>query len=83
MRIRSPLREQWAVATSLAAPSTKLSFFKDLLRGFRSVRRPLMALSTEQNMGPVRHALAQRVVAGTMEVHYSLAPREEAIPPQG
>jgi hypothetical protein len=43
----------------------------------------LIALHTEMNMGPVRHALAQRVVAGTMEVHYSLAPREQAIPPQG
>lgn len=83
MRLPSPLRDQWAVATQLAAPSQKLSFFKDMLRGFRGVRRPLLALSTEQNMGPVRHALAQRVIAGTLQVHYSLAPREEAIPPQG
>lgn len=83
MKLRSPIREAWATATALARPVKRLTFFEDVLRGFRGVRRPLIALSTEQNMGPVRHALSQRVVAGTMTVHYSLAPREEAIPPQG
>ncbi len=31
--------------------------------------RPALALKAVRNMGPVRHALAQRAIAGSMEVH--------------
>jgi hypothetical protein len=38
--------------------------------GSRGVKFPLMALRVQQDLGPVRHVLIQRVVAGTMVVHY-------------
>ena len=69
MNDRSPFRQRHDRATRFGRLATGTSFKKDLLRGRRYMRRPLMALMTELNMGPVRHALAQRTIAGTMEVH--------------
>ena len=40
-----------------------------ILNGYRAKRYPLMALNTQRSMGPYRHILSQRVVAGTMTVH--------------
>lgn len=47
----------------------------------RWVAHPLMAIRVSQDMGPARHALAQRVVAGTKEVNWLPLKRED--PPTG
>ncbi len=36
-----------------------------------NVKYPLMSILVAQDLGNCRHALAQRVVAGTMTVHYA------------
>ena len=40
-----------------------------VLHGKRTLRFPLIALTTRRSMGPSRHVLSQMVVAGTMTVH--------------
>ncbi|MAA78045.1 MAG: hypothetical protein CL916_02210 [Deltaproteobacteria bacterium] len=39
-----------------------------ILNGRRTKRYPLIALTTHRSMGPARHVLSQRVVAGTFVV---------------
>ena len=43
--------------------------YVDLLRGKRAIRYPLISLTTQREMGPYRHVLSQKVVAGTMAIH--------------
>lgn len=43
---------------------------RSLSYGPRGLKFPLLALQAEQQLGPVRHALAQRTVAGVMQVHF-------------
>jgi hypothetical protein len=43
----------------------------------RGIKRPLIALTTKKEMGPVRHALSQMVVAGVMTVHPPMRPGAE------
>lgn len=45
-----------------------------LYGGPHGVYRPTMAAKTLQRLGDVRHALAQRCIAGTLEVHAPFAP---------
>jgi hypothetical protein len=59
----------------LARENTGAVFF-DLLRGRRSLRYPVISILVQKDLGPCRHALAQRVVAGTMHVHVSFEERE-------
>ncbi len=42
---------------------------QDVLQGQRGVRYPLIALTTQRSMGPMRHVLSQKVVGGTMVIH--------------
>lgn len=46
-----------------------------ILMGDRRFGWPMMALRTSFSMGAVRHALAQRVVAGTMTVFRPITPQ--------
>lgn len=39
------------------------------LYGLRGLYKPTMSARTVQRLGDVRHALAQRAIAGTLEVH--------------
>jgi hypothetical protein len=41
----------------------------DLLRGERALRFPLISLTARKQMGPYRHVLSQKVVAGIMAIH--------------
>jgi hypothetical protein len=59
----------------IARQNTGAVFF-DLLRGRRSLRYPVMSILVSKDLGPCRHALAQRVVAGTMHVHFPFEDRE-------
>jgi hypothetical protein len=43
----------------------------DQLYGTRGVKYPMMALLVQRSMGPVRHALSQRTVAGGLKVVYA------------
>ena len=49
------------------------------LHGYRIKRYPLLALTTQRSMGPSRHILSQRVVAGTMTVSPPLTPPKQHI----
>ena len=40
-----------------------------ILNGPRRKRYPLIALTTQRSMGPARHTLSQRVVAGTFFIN--------------
>jgi hypothetical protein len=42
---------------------------------FRKFKYPLAALLVQRELGNVRHALARRVVAGTMSVHFAFEHR--------
>lgn len=48
---------------------------RSLLYGIRKLRYPLVALMVSQDLGPVRHAVAQRVVAGTFQIQYPFRPK--------
>lgn len=45
-----------------------------MLYGVRRLRFPLLALQVSRDLGPARHALEQRVVAGTLEITYPFKP---------
>jgi hypothetical protein len=63
-------RKSFDDATRLAEP-VDLRLSKDrmsLCRGVRTFGRPLMALVVKKELGNIRHALSQMVVAGTMSV---------------
>ena len=62
------------VVRSLAAARTDLLFGHQ-----RGIKRPLIALTTKKEMGPVRHALSQMVVAGVMTVHPPVRPGAEPV----
>ena len=47
-----------------------------ILNGRRTKRYPLMALTTQRSMGPARHILSQRVVAGTFVVNAPYNPSQ-------
>ncbi len=54
-----------------------LEHIDSMLFGRRGLYRPNVALHTIQRLGPVRHAIAQRTVAGMVEVHAPWAPKLE------
>lgn len=53
----------------------QLSHLDSVLFGRRGLYRPNVALQTIQRLGPARHAIAQRTVAGTVEIHAPFAPK--------
>lgn len=71
VRPLSPLRRAHGEACLLgrergpgpAHPSVRTPA-RGILRGNRRLRYPLLALTTSQDMGPARHAIEQRVIAG-------------------
>lgn len=66
----------------LARSDVQLRRWRSLLYGtdLRKLRRPLLALEVAQEMGPCRHAVAQRHVAGFMSVHFPPPPSNTARP---
>lgn len=66
----SPLRREHVRAARFKAASEGRTpnFHQDILLGERNFGWPLMALRTQSNLGPCRHALSQMVVAGTLTV---------------
>jgi len=68
------LAEVLAAKRSAINPQTS-----SFLHGYRVKRYPLMALTTQRSMGPSRHILSQRVVAGTMTVSPPLTPPKQHI----
>ena len=48
-----------------------------ILNGRRTKRYPLIALTTKRSMGPARHVLSQRVVAGTFVVDAPYNPSQK------
>lgn len=60
----TPLRQQ-----------AMLEHIDSVLFGRRGLYRPSVALHTIQRLGPARHAIAQRTVAGMVEIHAPFAPK--------
>ncbi|HCH64802.1 MAG: hypothetical protein CL927_10360 [Deltaproteobacteria bacterium] len=75
---RSPLRSMHFDATKLASlgPEVEVSP-EDVLYGPHGLKFPVLALLVNRHLGPVRHALAQRTVAGGMTVLYAPGDRPE------
>lgn len=63
-------------STPLRAPA-RLTHVDSVLFGGRGLYRPSVALQTIQRLGPARHAIAQRTVAGMIEVHAPWAPKPD------
>ena len=53
-----------------ARSDVPLQHHRSVLYGDRRIRYPLVALQTSQELGPARHAVAQRTVAGFLQVHF-------------
>ena len=67
--VASPFRRRWAEARRLSSNVPRVCQDRRLLFGLvRRIMYPGIALQVSGQMGPVRHALAQRVVAGTMYI---------------
>jgi len=69
-KLTDELRHQLEDATLLSSPTNKKLFEESgsHCAGSRRWGKPLMALTVKKNLGKVRHALSQMVVAGTMTV---------------
>ena len=67
----SELDDSLAAKKSNLAPNTI-----SILNGLRTKRYPLIALTTRRSMGPARHIISQRVVAGTMVVRAPYNPSQ-------
>lgn len=63
---QSPLTASRRTKLSASSP---LDPERSVLCGIRGTYRPTIALQTIKRMGPIRHALAQRSIAGFLEVH--------------
>jgi hypothetical protein len=81
LRNNSPLSTLHGISCSM----TRLFFehqvkanTKTVLNGVRGIRYPFLALMTRRSMGPARHVLSQKVVAGTMTVHPPYKPSQPA-----
>lgn len=71
LAVGGPLsRRNHAAAVRLAEPldARLQAMTTSTCRNRAPFGRPMIALTTKRNMGPVRHILAQRVVAGMMSV---------------
>lgn len=82
---RSPFRRDHAASARLLglAVARTAREHDRLLHGDRDFGWPMLALRTRFAMGPVRHALTQRVVAGTMTIFPPfLRPAPKAPPPE-
>lgn len=75
----SPLRQAHREAHRLLQELFLPRILQDrrMLYGRHLMRYPLMALLVSREMGPVRHAISQRTVAGTVLI---LAPKPERVP---
>ena len=63
-------RQNHASAVRLAEPldDRLVKMVGSVCRNRAAFGRPMISLTTKRNMGPVRHILSQRVVAGMMTV---------------
>lgn len=76
----TPLRRSHQRAVLLAMRGAAFADWtaSGLLLGQRIFGWPQMALYAQRDLGNVRHALAQRVVAGTMTIYPPIAPTIDA-----
>ena len=77
---RSPFRRDHAASAQFRALALSVSarVHDRVLHGERTFGWPVMALRTSFALGPVRHALSQRTVAGTMTVFPPILARPSA-----
>lgn len=73
--VRRLLDEGWLTAASTLSADPLLAHEVARVFGRRGIYKPAVALRTIQRLGQARHALAQRTVAGCMEVHAPFAPK--------
>ena len=72
----SPLRRRQRESARLEAHAAAMTrwFHRPLVFGIRGLAGPVMALQTDLNLGPVRHALSQMAIAGTVQWMPSFPP---------
>lgn len=88
MKLFSPLAHAHQSACRIGKPShqPKVISHRRLLYGWRALRIPVISVMNDRELGHCRHALAQRVVAGTLEVQIPWAegnPFFKKAPPPG
>ena len=68
--LTSPLARAHQEACRIGRPAhqPKVIGFRTLLYGRRAFRLPVISVLNDRELGRCRHALAQRVVGGTLEV---------------
>lgn len=73
---RSPFQHVYQTSTRLSEAAVQLTgrAHSSLLHGERNFGWPTLALRTSFTLGPVRHALSQMVVAGTMTIFPPFVP---------
>ncbi len=67
----------WFPRTTDLRQPTQLAHTDSVLFGRRGLYRPNVAIHTFQRLGPARHAIAQRTVAGVIEIHAPFAPKTD------
>lgn len=67
----------WFSRTTDLRQPTHLAHIDSVLFGRRGLYRPNVAIHTFQRLGPARHAIAQRTVAGAIEIHAPFAPKTD------
>ncbi len=78
---RSPLGALHADATTLGTPAhPPEDMHVDHLYGPHGLKFPIMSLLVRRHLGPVRHALTQRTVAGGLKIVYAPGDRPAAPP---
>jgi|GEM_PF-6746015 len=71
-RPSTPLCQMYESAGQLGAPDLRGDTFRvDHLYGPHGLKYPILALLVRRHLGPVRHALSQRTVAGGLKVTFA------------
>jgi hypothetical protein len=80
-RPTTPIGQMHETAGNLGAPDLRGGTFRvDHLYGPHGLKYPILALLVRRHLGPVRHALSQRTVAGGLKVTFAPGDRP-AVPP--
>lgn len=67
--VRATRRQRLSASASILQGHSPPLRQETPLYGIRGLRHPAMGLRAVRQLGPVRHALEQRAVCGTLEIH--------------
>ncbi len=72
--VRAAGRPVLRAGRAIVRPPPWIQYEEAKVFGLRGIRHPGIAVRTIRQLGPVRHALAQRAVCGVIEVHAPFSP---------